>query len=430
MNNQQEEESQFSVRQLVPGQLSYRQLAQLPVRPVRPIRKGRRYFGAGNRQLIMSAVLLVLAFLFAAIFIQGLIIPLIHQMIPAKHMDAHPLQLSPQDLRTASRIDQLLANEVAQQQFSGSVLIAKNGQVLLSKGYSMADWDDQVPNTPHIKFYLGSTTKQFTAMAILLLQERDKLHVHDSLCSYIPHCPAAWQPLTIHEVLTHTSGIPQLNISDSSYTSLQAWIDSFDDVPLSFTPGSQYSYCSICYQILGYVVEQASGEPYSTFLQQAIFDPLHMRNTGFDTHYASLPDHAIGYASWQVKDISITWDVASQWSFLFGSGLLYSTVEDLYRWDQALYTHTLVSQQTMDQAFTSYATSEFAGSGYGYGWFIAEAPVPEHRLIWHYGAIAGFRTYIGRYIDDRITIIVLSNLSKVDEMALANSLEQFVFGRV
>src|SRR5205085_199398 len=234
------------------------------------------------------------------------------------------------------------------------------------------------------------------AMAILILQERGKLHVADPLCSYIPQCPPPWQPVTIHEVLTHTSGIPQLDGSRLLYTSLSAWIASFDSVPLVFTPGREYSYCSVCYQILGYVVERASGQPYSTFLQQAIFDPLQMRNTGFDTRYPSLPDHAVGYASWRVKDIPITWDVTSQWSFLFGSGLLYSTVEDMYHWDQALSTHTLVSQRTLDEAFTAYVASQYAESSYGYGWFIAKSPTPGHRLIWHDGRVNGFRTYVGR----------------------------------
>src|SRR5205823_834732 len=155
-----------------------------------------------------------------------------------------PAALSPQDALMASQVNNLLMTEVTHQQFSGSVLIAHNDQVLLSKGYSMADWSKQVPNTPHTKFYLGSTTKEFTAMAILILQEQGKLHVTDHLCSYIAQCPAAWRPVTIHEVLTHTSGIPQLDDSLLSSASPQAWIASYDGSPLTFTPGSQFSYCN------------------------------------------------------------------------------------------------------------------------------------------------------------------------------------------
>jgi CubicO group peptidase (beta-lactamase class C family) len=349
------------------------------------------------------------------------------QVISRAHHPGLATGPNPQAALIASQVDRLLTNQVAHQQFSGSVLITRGDQVLLSKGYSMADWEKQVPNTPHTKFYLGSITKQFTAMAILILQERGKLHVRDHLCSYIASCPLEWQGVTIHDLLTHTSGIPQLDDSNLSTDSPQAWIASFDGVPLVSTPGSQFNYCNVCYQILGYVVEQVSGKPYSEFLQEAIFAPLQMRNSGFDPHYLSLPDHAVGYVSWQVKDIAVTWDVAPHWSFLFGSRLLYSTLEDLYRWNQALSRHTLVSQQSLNEAFTPYVASQYAGSSYGYGWFIAQAAKPGHRLIWHDGRVEGFRSYIGSYADDGVTIIFLSNLSTLDELAQANALARIVF---
>jgi CubicO group peptidase (beta-lactamase class C family) len=445
MNRQDERDLDFSTREVVPGQLGYRQLGSYPLHrdrgrfvpqnsevdlrelPAHPLHWDQGRFVATSRPRLTKIGLLVLLLLLAAVVSKFLTMTPVHQS--AYDASIHPGQQPPsaQEGRIASNVNHLLTSEVAQQQFSGSVLLAQHGHVLLSKGYSMADWEKQVPNTPQTKFYLGSTTKQFTAMAILLLQQQGKLHVSDALCSYIPHCPPPWQPVTIHQVLTHTSGIAQLASSSFSYTSVQAWIASFDHAPLAFTPGQEYSYCSICYQILGYVIEQTSGEPYSTFLQQAIFDPLQMKDTGFDTRYPILPNHAVGYASWQVKDISITWDVDPQWSFLLGSGLLYSTVEDLYRWDQALYGHTLFSQQTLKEAFTPYVASQYAGSSYGYGWFIAKAPTPGHQLIWHDGKVNGFRTYIGRYINDQVTIILLSNLSTVDEMALAQTLEQIVF---
>jgi CubicO group peptidase (beta-lactamase class C family) len=335
-----------------------------------------------------------------------------------------------QDALIATRINTLLMQEATHQHFSGSVLLAHHGKVLLSKGYSMADWSKQIPNTPHTTFYLGSTTKQFTAMAILILQAQSKLQVHDHICSYIAPCPRPWQKVTIHELLTHTSGIPEFDHSDVSNTSPQSWINDFDDVPLGFAPGSEFSYCNVCYQILGYVVEKVSGEPYCTFLQQSIFDPLQMKSSGCDQAYLSLPDHAIGYASWRVQDVSIGLDAAPQWSFLCGAGLLYSTVEDLYRWDQALSSHTLISQQVLDEAFTPYVSSQYAGSSYGYGWFIAKAPRAGHRLIWHDGRVDGFRTYNGLYLDDGITIIFLSNLSTLDELALARVLEEIVFAHL
>ncbi len=419
MNDQKRRELPFSPRQIVPGQLSYRQLNSDQLSYPQAGRSLRRFIKSISVVVIVSLLL---------VLILELVIHLNHQ--GQQPMHATQAALRSQDALIASQVNNLLMHEATLQQFSGSVLIAHNDKVLLSKGYSMADWSKQVPNAPHTKFYLGSTTKQFTAMAILILQEQSKLQVHDHICSYIAPCPQSWQQVTIHELLTHTSGIPEFDHTSESNASPESWINDFDDVPLGFAPGNEFSYCNVCYQILGYVVEKVSGEPYCMFLQQTIFDPLQMKNTGCDQHYLSLPDHAVGYASWRVQDVSIGLDTAPQWSFLFGAGLLYSTVEDLYRWDQALSNHTLISQQVLDEAFTPYVPSQYAGSNYGYGWFIAKAPIQGHRLIWHDGRVDGFRTYNGLYLDDGVTIIFLSNLSTLDELALARTLEQIVFAHL
>lgn len=340
-----------------------------------------------------------------------------------------PVVAKSQDMQIATQVNTLFTSLVTQHQFSGTVLIAKDGHILLSQGYSMANWTTQTLNTPLTRFYLGSVTKEFTAMSILMLQEQGKLRVQSSICKYVIPCPSPWQSVTIHDVLTHTSGIPELDTSQLSGASPAAWIGSFDGYPLAFTPGSQFSYCSVCYQILAYVVEVVSGQSYAQFVQQAIFTPLQMKETGFDSNFFyAQPNDAHGYATWENEAEQLGWSVSPEWTFLFGSGLLYSSVSDLYLWDQALYTNKLVSEQTRDEAFTSYTSSSlFAGSTYGYGWFIAKSPVPGHRLIWHDGIIDGFRTYIGRYIDDDVTIIFLSNLATVDSPTLAQSVQKLVF---
>jgi CubicO group peptidase (beta-lactamase class C family) len=421
-------EMPYSERQIVPGQLSYRQLSPGQLSSPRAAKNLRRFIKRMSVVVIVSLLLV-------------LILELVLHMNQQSQRPVHTTQaalnsqdplnsqasLNPQDALIASQVNDLLMHEVTLQQFSGTVLLAHNDKVLLSKGYSMADWSKQVPNTAHTRFYLGSTTKQFTAMAILILQARSKLQVHDPICLYIAPCPHPWRQVTIHELLTHTSGIPEFDHSDESNASPQSWIDGFDDVPLGFAPGREFSYCNVCYQILGYVVEKVSGEPYCTFLQQAIFDPLQMKSSGCDQPYLSLPNHAVGYSSWRVQDVSIGLDVAPQWSFLCGAGLVISTVEDLFRWDQALSSHSLISQKVLDEAFTPYVPSQYAGSSYGYGWFVAKAPSAGHRLIWHDGRVDGFRTYNGLYLDDGITIIFLSNLSALDELALARALEKITF---
>lgn len=338
-------------------------------------------------------------------------------------------QVQPPSL--AAQIDNLLTQQVNNHLFSGSVLIAQNGQIVLAKGYSEANWDTATPNTPDTRFFLGSLTKAFTAMALLILQEQGKLHVQDPICTYIPNCPPPWQQLSIHELLTHTSGIPQLDDSQLSGASPSAWIASFDNAPLQFRPGGEFQYCSICYQVLAYVVQQVSGMPYSQFVQQAILDPLHMNSSGFDARaYYAQPSSALGYESWQVKAPQDGFQVSPQWSFLFGSGLLYSTVNDLYRWDQALASNALVPQTTLTKVFTPYVNATlFPGSTYGYGWFLTRAPVPGHQLTWHDGVIDGFRNFIGRYVDDHVTIIFLSNLTTLDLVTLAHSIERVIFGQ-
>ena len=416
MNDQHRREVLYSARQIVPGHLSYRQLSPGQLSFPRAAKSLRRYVKRMSVVVIVSLLL---------VLILELVLHVNHQGQQPVHVTQ--AASSSQDALIASHVNDLLMHEVTHQHFSGSLLLAHHDKVLLRKGYSMADWSKQVPNTPHTRFYLGSTTKQFTAMAILILQELSKLQVHDPICSYIAPCPRPWQQVTLHELLTHTSGIPEFDHTDVSNASPQSWINDFNDVPLGFAPGSEFSYCNVCHQVLGYVVEKVSGEPYCTFLQQTIFGPLQMKSSGCDQPYLSLTDHAVGYASWRVQDVSIGLDAAPQWSFLCGAGLVYSTVEDMYRWDQAISSHILISQQVLDEAFTPYVPSQYAGSSYGYGWFIAKAPSAGHRLIWHDGRVDGFRTYNGLYLDDGVTIIFLSNLSALDELALARVLEQIVF---
>jgi CubicO group peptidase (beta-lactamase class C family) len=335
--------------------------------------------------------------------------------------------------RVVTQVDSWVSGQVAQQQFSGTVLVAVDKRVVLAKGYGLADHTRLLPNTPDTRFFLGSVTKEFTATAILLLQQQGKLHVQDRLCAYIPNCPSPWQDITIKEVLTHTSGIPAPDDSDLSPVSPETWIASFNALPLEFPPGSQYDYCSTCYQILAYLVQKVSNEPYTRYVQQMILQPLKMTHSGFDPDaYYSQPGGSLGYSNWEVPDDQLGFAMGEQWSFLDGSGLLYSNVNDLFLWDQALYTDVLLPQAVLATAFTPYvdAAELFPGSDYGYGWFITQSPIAGHRLIWHDGAIDGFRNYIGRYVDDHVTIIVLSNLATVDPVAFEQSIQKVVFANL
>lgn len=326
----------------------------------------------------------------------------------------------------SSQMDAYLLSLVKAHQFRGAVLIASSGKVLLSKGYDMANTDLSLANTPTTMFGIGSVTKEFTAMAILMLQERGKLHIHDPICTYLSPCPQSWQQITIYHLLTHSSGIP--NHFDPSGINLV----QLEKEPLDFKPGTQFNYSNSGYVVLALIIEKVSGEAYGTFLQQNIFAPLQMTNTGYDFTQPQLPNLASGYYSWGVEQ-----DYTGI-SLEFGADGLYSTVEDLYRWDQALFTHTqtLVSRQALEEMFTNTvalcpsaqapdcsfvsaadlpplnptANASSLAIGYGYGWLIAKIEGSKNPVIYHPGETYGFQAYNTFYSQDNLTIIVLSNL--------------------
>ena len=322
----------------------------------------------------------------------------------------------------ASKIDKLLNSLTEKEAFTGAVLVALNGELLLSQGYGLADRDKKLPNTPQTKYRLGSVTKQFTAMAILMLQAQGKLNVQDPICRYISECPAIWQDITIHHLLTHTSGMPELpdpELPKGKPTTPEQMISLLKDKRLDFPPGARWYYSNTGYIVLGYIIEQASGLPYEAFLQQYIFEPLQMKDTGYDHNDGSL---AIGYTGYDGQ-----WKEADyiDMTMPYAAGGLYSTVEDLYRWDQALYSEQLVSKELLDEMFTPYvAAPAFGDMEYGYGWLIGKSF--DHKIVWHPGEIEGFGADIDRYIDDKLTIIVLSNRDTT-AVSIPDQIAQIVF---
>jgi CubicO group peptidase (beta-lactamase class C family) len=315
---------------------------------------------------------------------------------------------------------------------SGAVLVAHNGRVL-RKAYHLADRETGDANTPRTMFRIGSISKQFTALAILILQERKKLQVQDHICLYIPACPTNWRAITIQHLLTHTSGIPDytdapdfLSWWDKPATPEQI-IARFKGLPLHFEPGSQFRYSNSGYLLLGYVIEQLSGQSYATFLDENIFIPLKMMHSGYDTSVMR-PGHAQGYLNGYrpVDKFDISWAHAA--------GALYSTVEDLYTWDLALAAHRLVSPQALDDMFTIHIPCAPPGSpkncllpndlGYGYGWFIAQEP--QGKLMYHVGHIDGFFSFNGFYPEKNIQVVVLTNLENIDVLGVGRDLAAMV----
>lgn len=331
---------------------------------------------------------------------------------------------SPSVQEIISTTDTYLSELAKARLFSGSVLIARNGKVLVRKGYGEADHQKHLVNTAQTKFRLGSMTKQFTAMAILLLQARGKLNVRDRICTYLSECPTPWQQITLHQLLTHTSGIPDFTsfpdykTSQGSPSSPTQTIARFKDKPLDFQPGEKWSYSNSGYVVLGAIIEQASGKTYEAFLQENIFVPLQMVDSGYDHNKGDL---AVGY-----RDQTNLADFIDM-SIPYAAGGLYSTVEDLYRWDQSLYTDKLISKNLRDQMFTPLAlVPNSGGFGYGYGWGIGKEG--DHSVVSHAGGINGFNSAIVRYPNDKVVVIVLGNREDVDTSRICVQLAKMVFG--
>jgi len=321
-----------------------------------------------------------------------------------------------------SKVGEYIGAYLKMGNFSGSVLIAKDGEILLNKGYGMANYEHDVPNTPKTKFRLGSVTKQFTSMAIMQLQEKGLLNVNAPIKKYIIDYPNG-EKITIHHLLTHTSGIPNFtSIPDYRETMMllspvEKTIERFKDKPLEFTPGEKYKYSNSGYILLGCIIEKVSKKSYEEYTKENIFQPLNMANTGYDHHSPILKHRASGYSLSGDGLINAPY---IDMSIPHGAGALYSTVEDLYIWDRALYTEKLVSKSSLDNIFTPFKEN------YGYGWQITESF--NHKHISHGGGINGFSTYISRYVDDDVCIIVLSNFERSSTQKISKDLAAIVFG--
>lgn len=317
--------------------------------------------------------------------------------------------------------------------FSGSVLIALGGKVLVSRGYGMANLEEGVPNSSRTKFRIASLTKQFTAASILLLQERGKLKVHDGICKYISKCPDSWRQITIHQLLTHSSGIPDywLEIPElrppARPMSVIQTIEIMARQPL--VDRGKFHYSNSGYYILGHIIEEVSGESYEEFVRENIFVPLGMSNTGLDDLSAVLPHRAVGYVRTRDRFLNALYKHTPP---PYADAGLYSTVEDLLLWDQALYSHRLLSEESLKEMFFPYIAlsmtepwGTFKGS-YGYGWILTSQF--KHTAEVHGGISDGFTTFIMRFPENRTTVIFLGNLDIAPMETIARDLTAIAFG--
>ncbi len=312
--------------------------------------------------------------------------------------------------------------------FSGSILVAQDREVLLSKGYNYADWELKVPNSTQTKFRISSITKPFTATLIMMLFEKGLVDLEAPLCTYLQDCPTHWQEITIEQLLNHTSGVPDYStligaeVESRDPHNVSTLVDLFRDEPLVFSPGESYQYSHSNYILLGAVIEAVTKDRFGDFLIKALLDPLQMEDSGLDLHSQILNERAAGY---QIRGKVLVNAPYLDMSNAYATAGMYSTVEDLYLWDQALYSEQFLSQDSLEKMFTPYYGGDGSGGEYGYGWQIGE--YEDHRVVEHMGGINGFRTYLGRFIDDQVTIIVLSNIETEDIESILTGMEEIIF---
>jgi CubicO group peptidase (beta-lactamase class C family) len=318
---------------------------------------------------------------------------------------------------------QVMRNEMARivqpyvdaQMFMGSVLVAKNGKIIFSKSYGMADLEWSVPNSPTTRFNIASMTKQFTAASILLLEDRGKLKTDDLVKKYLPDAPASWDKITIYHLLTHTSGIPD---DAAKYEPGTPDKLVFNDKPLDFQPGEKWAYTNLGYIVLGYLLERITGQTYEDYIQENIFKPLGMKDSGMFSFVTVIPRRASGY--WPDSNGIENADRSFDTRIGFSSGSLYSSTEDLLRWEEGLFGDRVLSPASLRKMTTPFK------SNYSCGLHVNR--VNGNLMIEHDGNNIGFNSDMAYYPEDRIAVIVLANLNGTVTGELTKALAAVALG--
>ena len=342
-------------------------------------------------------------------------IPIITLCVFSLLLSPLPAQISPD-----SAVADYINKEMQRQHIPGlSLLVVRAGKIVRAEGYGLANVELQVPVKPETVFQSGSVGKQFTATAVMMLVEDGKVGLDDSITKYFADAPATWKDVTVRELLSHTAGLGDYpkNFNFRKDRTEDEELKLVESIPLAFPPGTNWQYSNLGYMTLGVLIHRVTGEFYGDFLQSRIFQPLGMHSTRIISEADLVPNRAAGYRlvkgqlknqEWVAPTINTTAD-----------GSLYFSILDLAKWDAALYSETLVKRSTLDLMWTPVKPKNGQNNkdGYGFGWFIEQRK--GHRCIHHDGSWQGFETAIDRYVDDRLTVVVLANLadSKPGEIA-------------
>lgn len=336
------------------------------------------------------------------------ILPLLHSgfalasALPSAPADTPPL---------AQQIDAALAPLFKADAPGATVIVTRDGQPVFRKAYGQADVDKKVPMQPDMQLRLGSITKQFTAVAILMLAEQGKLSLQDDVTRFLPDYPTQGQRITIEQMLHHTAGLRNYTAMPGFWSnadqeqSVAQFIDFFKDEPLDFAPGERWSYSNSGYFLLGAIIEKVSGQRYADFIAQHIFEPLGMRDTAYEGQERNAKRHIEGYRAGFFSGYAPAFKFSV--TLPYAAGALVSTVDDLARWNDAVVSGRLLKAASWQQAFTPCTLPKQAKCTYGYGWFVGH--LRGHRMISHGGDIPGFNGQALRLPDDKLFVAVLGN---------------------
>jgi CubicO group peptidase (beta-lactamase class C family) len=313
---------------------------------------------------------------------------------------------STQASQDGAAFDTVVQPFVENGRFMGSVLVARGDEVVFSKGYGYANLEWDVPNDPATKFRLGSITKQFTSALILLLEEDGKLSIQDPVSRHVPEAPASWHGITLHHLLTHTSGIrnftalPDYRVRQVQPSSPAAQLERLRDEPLDFAPGTAYRYSNSGYLVLGLVIERVTRQPYAEVLEERLFGPLGMRDSGYDSTTAVIPHRAAGYAPGPNGPVNARF---VDMTVPHAAGALYSTTGDLLKWVRGLFGGRVLKPESLARMTTPNLNNYALG--------LTVRDVDGIRMVGHGGSINGFNAFLVYYPQRETTVAVLANLS-------------------
>ena len=321
---------------------------------------------------------------------------------------------------SADKVDDFIKTEMERRQVPGlSVAVVRNGEIVKAQGYGLSNVELNVAATPETIYQSGSVGKQFTATLVMMLIEEGKLSLNDPIGKHIPEAPASWKDITVRHLLTHTSGI-----SNRLYETMNMRQDYTEDellreiaaVPLDFQPGEKWNYSNPGYVTLGILIHKVSGKFYGDLLREKVFGPLGMTTARVIDEADIIPNRAAGYRlvdgqlknqEWVAPKLNTTAD-----------GALYLTVFDMAKWDAALYTEKLLKRESLDLMWTPVKLNDGKTMQYGFGWMFGETN--GHRVIRHGGGWQGFSTHIARWVDKKLTVIVLTNLAGAPSGTIAD----------